>query len=86
MQTLPYYLIQFSFRKDQHEKIKVIKCQKCQNEEGNVYCFTEKVYFCKKCDYEHHKDKISSKHDRKIIKDDPILDFGFCNSHRQNKN
>lgn len=66
--------------------MKEILCDNCLDEVAKLYCNTEKVYFCKKCDYEHHKDKISAKHDRNKLEDKPILDFGTCHNHHKNKN
>ena len=66
--------------------MKKVLCQSCQDLVATHYCMTEKTYFCKNCDFEHHKDKISSKHDRKPLSEKPILNFGYCKNHRQNKN
>lgn len=61
-------------------------CEKCNDQIAKIFCQTEKVYFCKKCDYEHHKDKISARHLRTALSESPILDFGTCKNHRNNKN
>lgn len=86
MQTLPYYIIQFTFTNAHEQKFKKMVCQSCNDVIATHYCLTEKTYFCKKCDFEHHKDKISSKHERKPLSEKPILNFGYCVNHKQNKN